>query len=135
MIVIDASALAKYLLREPGYTAVEQYLIKGAYSVDHVLKEVSNAIWKHAIVYKRIPPHLARELYRALLMLLEGELLIVEPQEKYMHQAFEIALDYGIPVYDALYVSQAKARNWKLLTSDKVQASVTEKLEVETIYI
>ena len=50
MIVVDASALAKYALREEGWEVVAGYL-KGArplYSVDHLLKEVANALWKHA---------------------------------------------------------------------------------------
>lgn len=135
MIVIDASALAKYLLREPGYDAVEQYLLEEVYSVDHVVKEVANAIWKHAIVYKKIDLRYARELYKALSMLLEGGVLVVEPESKYMHQAFEIATNYEITLYDALYIAQAREKGSGLLTSDKAQASIAGNLGVTVLYL
>ena len=49
MIVIDASALAKYLLREEGWTRVSRYVRerRPLYTVDHALKECANAVWKH----------------------------------------------------------------------------------------
>lgn len=133
MIVIDASALAKYLLREPGYDSVEKHLLEGTYSVDHVVKEVANALWKHAVIHRKIPPERARELYRALTMLIEGGHVVIEPQDKYMREAFEMALTCRITVYDALYIAQAKARGAKLLTSDKVQLAAAEKLGVEAL--
>ncbi|MEM0317440.1 MAG: type II toxin-antitoxin system VapC family toxin [Candidatus Nezhaarchaeales archaeon] len=135
MIVIDASALAKYLLRESNYNVVEKYLLEGAYSIDHVVKEVANAIWKHAVLYRRIPLEIARELYRALSMIIEGGLVMIEPQRNYMQQAFEIALNHEITVYDALYIAQAKAKNSKLLTSDEAQLAIAEKLGVETLHV
>ena len=56
MIVIDASSLAKYLLRERNWEVIENYLVKTTYSIDHILKEVSNTIWKHVVIYRRIEP-------------------------------------------------------------------------------
>ncbi len=56
MIVIDASALTKYVLHEEGWEAVSTY-IKGAkplYSVDHFVKEVGNAIWRYSYLRKTI---------------------------------------------------------------------------------
>lgn len=46
MIVVDASALIKYLLHEDGWEQVSIYLRerRPLYTVDHVLKECSNAI-------------------------------------------------------------------------------------------
>ena len=64
--MVDASAPAKYLLREPGWRSVERYLAEGVYSVDHVVKEVANAIWKHSIIHGRISVELAFELYNVL---------------------------------------------------------------------
>jgi len=45
VIVIDSSSPAKYSLREEGWEVVSQYIRRGVYSLDHALKEVSNAIW------------------------------------------------------------------------------------------
>lgn len=130
MIVIDASALIKYLLKEPGREVVERYLIAGTCSVDHLVKEVSNAIWKHTTLYRRISEENARALFAALFKLIEEKIVLIEPQEKYVHQAFEIALNNEITIYDALYIAQAKANNAKLLTSDKKQANVARGLGI-----
>ena len=129
MIVIDASALAKYLLRERGWRSIEHYLEKGVYSVDHVVKEVANAIWKHAVLRGAINVANALELYKVLKMLL-GDVIIIEPQEKYMDEALRIALENRITLYDALYIAQALSKGG-LLTADDGQARVAEKLGVK----
>ena len=45
MIVVDASLLAAFVLGEPGWERLASY-VRGSCSVDHVVKEVANAIWK-----------------------------------------------------------------------------------------
>ena len=126
MIVIDSSALAKYLLREEGWRGVEKYLLKPTYSIDHVVKEVSNAIWKHAIVHGYISKGMALNVYSLLKRLIEEEVIVLETQEKYIDKAIEIALDNKITVYDALYIAQA-INYGELVTSDKVQSIVAKK--------
>ena len=126
MIVIDSSALAKYLLREEGWRGVEKYLLKPTYSIDHIVKEVSNAIWKHAIVHGYISKDMALNVYSLLKRLIEEEIIVLETQEKYIDKAIEIALDNKITVYDALYIAQTISYG-ELVTSDKVQAIVAEK--------
>ena len=126
MIVIDSSALAKYLLREEGWRGVEKYLLKPTYSIDHVVKEVSNAIWKHVIVHGYISKGMALNVYSLLKRLIEEEVIVLETQEKYIDKAIEIALDNKITVYDALYIAQA-INYGELVTSDKVQSIVAKK--------
>ncbi|MEM2021548.1 MAG: type II toxin-antitoxin system VapC family toxin [Zestosphaera sp.] len=128
--MIDASALIKYLFKEPGYEAIERYLITGVCSVDHLVKEASNAIWKHAVLHKRISKKDARDLYVALSKLIEGRVIVIEPQERYTHQAFEIALNHEITIYDALYIAQSKTNHTKLITSDRKQANIARELGV-----
>jgi predicted nucleic acid-binding protein len=54
VIVVDASALAKYLLREEGWEEVSRYVrtMRPLYSLEHVLKEVTNAVWRDASTRK-----------------------------------------------------------------------------------
>ncbi len=134
MIVIDASSLAKYLLREENWEAIEEYLARGVRSVDHVLKEVSNAIWKHVAVYQRIPVDLGLQVYKALKRLVEEEVVVVESQDEYMDRAVEIALEHRVTVYDSLYIAQA-LKYGELLTSDGEQARVARKLGVTVHYV
>ena len=71
MIAIDASSLAKCLLREQGWSEIEAYLERGVVSVNHVAKEVSNAIWRHAIVRRVISREKAIAVFKSLLKLVE----------------------------------------------------------------
>ncbi|MCL7389373.1 MAG: hypothetical protein LZ173_05485 [Thaumarchaeota archaeon] len=52
--MVDASALAKYLLREEGWEEVSRYVrtMRPLYSLEHVLKEVTNAVWRDASTRK-----------------------------------------------------------------------------------
>ncbi|MEM4640306.1 MAG: hypothetical protein QXT93_10560 [Thermofilum sp.] len=53
MIAIDASALTKHLLREPGFDSVGKHLLEGTYLIDHMLKQVSNAVWGNAAIHRK----------------------------------------------------------------------------------
>ncbi|MCD6114515.1 MAG: type II toxin-antitoxin system VapC family toxin [Thermoprotei archaeon] len=133
MIVIDASSLAKYVLKEEGWLKVEEYLFKEVCSIDHVIKEVANAIWKHATIHSRVSEETAETLYGILKKLVEENIVKIERQDKYVDEAFKIALQNKITVYDALYLAQAKHYG-KLLTSDMKQAKIAEKLGIE-VYV
>jgi len=130
VIVIDASALSKYILKEPGWEDIPCYLKKGV-SVDHVLKEVANSIWK---AYSR--GHIGLEdaeiKYSALRKIADKVIEVID-QEKLMDKAFKIALNNAITVYDALYVALAEEERLPLLTSDGKQADIAEKLGVKVV--
>ena len=127
VIVIDASSLAKYLLHEENWDKIEAYLLRTVHSIDHVLKEVSNAIWKHVYVYRRIPIDLGLELYDALRRLVKERIILLERQELYLDEAFRISLNRGLSIYDSLYIAQA-LKFGELLTSDVKQAKEAEEL-------
>ena len=130
MIVIDASALAKYLLRERGWERVEEFLEQGVYSVPLALKEVLNAVWKRAAIHRVLDAGAATTLYQALRILVDEGVVVLEPQEEYLGEALRIALETRLTIYDALYVAQAR-RHSGLLTADERQAAVAERLGVK----
>ena len=132
MIVIDASALAKYILREEGWEGVGSFIKeeKPLYSVDHLLKEAGNAIWKHYYLRKLISREDALELYHGLTKLVDTGVIVLESEDKYMKSAMQIALRYGVTVYDSLYLAQARELG-ELLTSDKGQADVAFQLNLK----
>ena len=133
MIVIDASSLAKYILREENWKEVRNYLTEGTYSIELALAEVSNAIWKHHILYKKISRDEAWIMFDALKKIKE-DVVIFEPFEDYLKNAMEIAIDENIPVYDALYLAQTK-KYGSLLTSDEKQWEIAKKLGIKAKYI
>lgn len=134
MIVIDASSLSKYLLKEENWREVRKYLAMGVYSVDHIIKEVSNAIWKHAILFNRITKDTATILHKQLKRMVEEEILILEPENLYVDKAFEISLNHKITFYDSIYIAQA-LKYGELLTSDQKQAEISKKLNIKTHHI
>ena len=73
MIVIDASTLSKYVLKEEGWEEVRRFIRerRPLYSVDHVLKECFNAIWRHAYLRRAIGSEVALELAKRIQKLVE----------------------------------------------------------------
>jgi predicted nucleic acid-binding protein len=51
VIVIDASVLASFLRKEPGWEKLVNY-IKNGISVDLIVKEVNNILWKDIMLEK-----------------------------------------------------------------------------------
>ena len=135
MIVIDASALAAYLLREEGFEEIREYLRRGVISVGLALKEVSNAVltaWRRG----RISTEHAEAALKALFILL-GANVVVESyaQDRLLAEAFGIAMRHRITIYDALYIALAKERRASLLTRDGRQRDAAERDGVSVIYL
>ncbi|MEM4674971.1 MAG: type II toxin-antitoxin system VapC family toxin, partial [Nitrososphaerota archaeon] len=104
MIAIDASSLAKYLLKEKGWTNVRSLLETRSplHSVDLLVKEVSNVLWKHAKVVKAIDEARAQLLFKALMELVKGSVIILEPEINYLERAYTISLAETVSIYDSL---------------------------------
>jgi len=132
VIVIDASVLAKYVLLEPGWERIEELLLKDVVSLDYALAEVSNALWKHHVLYGRI----SREEFEKRVLVVDAvpNVVVLESGLQYLHHARSIALEHRITVYDALYVAQA-LKYGKLATSDEEQGKIAERLGVEVTYL
>ena len=135
VIVVDASALAKYILREDNWRSIRSFLEKETISLDHVVKEVANAIWKKSAMLKQEPPNIAKMRLQLLRKLVDEDVVKIEDELMYLDKAFEIAIENGLTVYDALYIAQAIAHHAELLTSDKRQAEVAKKLGVKVHYV
>ncbi|MGC8544176.1 MAG: type II toxin-antitoxin system VapC family toxin [Vulcanisaeta sp.] len=133
MTVIDASALAKYVLRERGWREVYEFIRanKPIYSVDLIIKEVTNTLWKY-VKRQSITDNVALELFDAVMELFDSGVIALEPERYYLRDALTIALRSGITVYDSLYVAQAMVKG-PLLTCDKEQANAARGLGVSVI--
>ncbi len=136
MIVIDASALVKYLLEEDGLQRVGPFIHgkRPLYSVDHVLKECLNALWKHCYLRRVLGVDTVMNIVRGLMKLVDTGVIVLEDERKYLEEALEISLRTGITVYDALYVAQA-LRYRELLTADRGQAEVARSMGIHVYLV
>ena len=137
MIVVDSSAFTRFLIKEEGWEKLIPYLNPDAEpcSVDLLIVETANAIWKYVERFKRIDGDQGLNLLERVMRLVEEGVLRLESASSYLRRALEISLRYGITVYDSLFIVQAKSLNAKLVTSDRKQAGVAQDLGVETIFI
>ena len=131
MIVVDASALSAFILREEGWEELARYLVRSL-SVDHVVKEVANTIWKAACVRKVLTVDEALKAFKILLMMV-GKNLVLRSELKYLSMAMNISLKHSITIYDSLYIAQAIMENTPLLTLDEKQRRVAKALGVNTL--
>jgi len=130
--VVDASSIAKYILREDNWREVRGHLANEPYSLTLALAEVSNAIWKHHVLYKEVSREEAEKMFNALKKL--EDVIVFEPFEKYLDDALEISMAEGITVYDALYIAQARKFD-NLLTSDDRQKNIAEKIGIQVEFV
>ncbi|MCK4734608.1 MAG: type II toxin-antitoxin system VapC family toxin [Methanophagales archaeon] len=133
MIVIDASAIAKYVLKEEHWEQVRDYLTAEPRSLDLALAEVSNAIWKHQVIYRKISSSEATVLFKVL-QKLGADVLILESFAGYLRGATEIAVKEKLTIYDALYIVQAQ-RYGHFVTSDDFQRKIAVKLGLDVVFI
>lgn len=133
MIVIDASALAKFVLKEGGWRDLAEHLKAGTVSADHAIKEVANAVWKR---FKRGAISLREsELMLNALERLVGNSVIIEDESAHMGEAIRIAFSRDIAIYDAIYIAIAKHKDLALLTADERQAEAAKGEGVMVIRI
>ncbi|RLF02439.1 MAG: PIN domain nuclease [Thermoprotei archaeon] len=127
--------MVRYLLHEEGWSRVAEHLRRGPLlSVDHLLKECGNAIWRHAYLCGAIDAGLARKLFRRLLRAVEAGVIMLEHEAAYLDEALRISLEHGIALYDNIYVAQA-LKAGALLTSDERQAEAAERAGAEVHFI
>ena len=130
--VIDSSALAAFLLKEKGWKRIGEILREKPYTLELAIKEVASSIWKRAKLLKDIDENKALTILGDLLKLRRTALRI-EPQDIYLGQALEIALKNDATIYDALFIAQALAKKAILVTSDKKQAEIANRLGIRSI--
>lgn len=133
MIVIDASSLAKYILREENWKDVRKYLEnEDVFSLNLALAEISNAVWKYHALHKKISRKEAKTIFEAIKIL--KDVVFFEPMKKYLEEAMKISIERKIPIYDSLYISQA-INYGKIITSDKLQAKIANKMDIKVEYV
>jgi len=129
--VIDSSALVKYVVREPGWKKVEEFILAGCITVDLALKELCNALWKR-VMRKELDESLAIKLMNTILT---RRIVRIYPQEPLLVETLKLSTNISLPIYDVIYIVLARKLKSELITSDKEQAERAEELGVFSILV
>ncbi|AAY81283.1 type II toxin-antitoxin system VapC family toxin [Sulfolobus acidocaldarius] len=132
MRIVDASALTALVLKEEGWDDILKFFTP-AHSIEHVVKETMNAIWRMKNVKKLIDDKTAFGMKRVLFELLNERTLLLLNEMEYVENAFEIAMNNNLTFYDSLYIAACLKHSAQLITRDDKQARVAEKLGVEVV--
>ena len=137
MIVLDASFLVKLVITEEGSDKARKLMRQWVSSGEHLvvteqaLLEALNAIWKHSVKTGEIGEREALEAAEDLMAIWSK--LDVIPVSGTVHEAFRLAMEERITVYDAAYLSLAMSRNAGLATFDKKLSKAASRKKVMII--
>jgi predicted nucleic acid-binding protein len=131
-LVIDASVLIKFYVPEILSDRAERLLAKvgnkdiDLLAPDLIYPEAGNILWKKQCL-KELTHSEAQEITDAILSLP----LMIEASKSLLPLAVDIAIAYGITVYDALYVSLVKVYETTLVTADRKLVDILAKTDLK----
>ena len=131
MKVVDASVIAKFILKEENWESLISVL-KGSSTLELAINESTNAIWK-AFYRGLISEKDATEKLRALILLKES--IEVRKSLNFLEDGLRISIKHKIPIpiYDSLYIAFALKEGKELYTCDNIQYKVSLKEGVKCI--
>jgi predicted nucleic acid-binding protein len=101
-------------------------------TLDIAVKELYNSVWK-AVRLRRLlgvsETERILELFRRYL----AKNVVLRNELDYVDDAFRMAVEEGITVYDALYLALALREKAALLSLDKRQRSIALRLGIEVL--
>ena len=131
-LVMDASVLIKFYVPEILSDRAERLLAKvekkdiDLLAPDLIYPEAGNILWKKQRL-KELTRSEVEEITDAILSLP----LKIESSQPLLPLALDIAVAYGITVYDALYVSLAKVYETTMMTADRKLADALAKTDLK----
>lgn len=131
-LVMDASVLIKFYVPETLSDRAERLLAKvekkdlDLLGPDLIYPEAGNILWKK-LRLKELTRSEVEEIIDAVLLLP----LKIEASRFLLPLAVDIAIAYGITVYDALYLSLAKIYETTMITADRRLVDVLAKTDLK----
>ena len=132
-LVIDASVLIKFYVPEILSDKAELLLAnveRGDIELlapDLIYPEAGNVLWKKKRL-KELTPSEVEEITEAILSLP----VRIEPSKTLFPLSVEIAIAYGLTVYDAMYISLAKVCETTMITADRKLVDTVTKTNLKS---
>jgi predicted nucleic acid-binding protein len=117
-MVLDSSVIATIFFKDEDSLAAEKAVENHSpITVDTAMAEVANVAWKKALFFDE--PKSA--VFRAMLLSRDFILNVCQviPAQELLEDAFEIALENRITIYDSLFVAASERTKAPLLTADR----------------
>ncbi len=133
MIVLDASALLKFVAREPGWIDVEMLIARGCATLYLAVSEVALAL-ELGVRQGALDPGYARRSLEALEELLRSRAIELLEDYRFAVRALEISRSRRLGVLDSMYVAAAEELG-ELATCVKRQALVAKELGIKVVLL
>lgn len=122
-LVVDTSVALKWLKpqgeqnAEAAAALLEQHQAGSValHAPTHLLLEVMSALWSHHAT--------AAQITRAVRLLRQLHIVFVEPDLDLLGKAAELAVEYRVTAYDALFAALAEDLGCELVTDDRKLAN------------
>jgi predicted nucleic acid-binding protein len=128
-VIIDASVLTAFLLKEEGWKDISALLMKGTYATELVITESCNSVLT-ALRRSRITEREAEETISTLMSFTNTNINIL-PQEEIIEDGFKLAKENGLSMYDAIYIALAKKMDATLASRDPRQIEAARRSRVK----
>jgi predicted nucleic acid-binding protein len=132
ILVIDASVLIKFYVPEILSDRAERLLAKvetgevALLAPDLIYPETGNILWKKQRLKELTHAHVEKITDAILLLPLK-----IEVSKALLTVAVDVAIAYGMTVYDALYLSLAKVYETTLITADRKLVGALAKADLK----
>jgi predicted nucleic acid-binding protein len=132
-VIIDASVLSAFLLKEEGWKEIGELLVNGTCATELVITESCNSVLT-ALRRSRINEQEAEETIRSLVSFTNTNVKIFS-QEEAIQDAFKLAKESGLTIYDAIYIALAKKTGATLASRDprQIEAARRSRIRITAI--
>ena len=132
-VILDSSVIAAIFFKEDSSEkaemAAENYKL---ITVDLAIAEVANVAWKRVVFFDESKEIALKALRRGIDFI--TSVCEVISTQKLLEDAFEIAIEDKITIYDSLFIAASERENVPLLTTDrKLYEKVKSKRNVKLI--
>lgn len=132
-VVVDSNVIAAIFFLEEASEKAQKIAQKfGFITVDYAIIEIANVAWKRVMVFGEPMETIISSLEKCLNFI--KTTCEVIPHETLIMNAFKIALEDEITIYDALYIATSEMMKIHLITLDKnLYMKVKDKRAVSLI--
>jgi predicted nucleic acid-binding protein len=125
-VLTDSSTLVKFYSKEPGWELVEEKLGQSV-TIPLALVELGGAFLKKC-KNGQLTAERAEQLVKDC-----SERVVLVNQNKYVANAFQIAMASNLSLYDSLFISAALGEKHDLLSSDEKQLKIAKRFGLKVV--